>query len=344
MSRATSELSKNPKAPNFFIVGAMKAATTSLAAALADHPGIYMSPAKEPHFFADWPGCDDRLSELLMPYSSSPTSVREHGALRFPDAGSYLGLFADADQQPCRGEASTSYLASRCAPIALKTTFPDAKIIVVLRNMYERTNSGFQFLRSRGREPASTLEEAIEHELEGKRSKWAHAWRHVQLSLYTDQLAKYFDAFGRANVHVIWFEALRSEPGATLREAHSFLGLPHIASELRAENPTRVHQNGPALRLKSALLYLPARRSLRRITPSPVYKYMRSAAAYALRRVDAVGHPPPPITSDNVALLAPIFEPEVDRLEALTGRDLSHWRRDSFPRRSTATSLHRGHG
>ena len=37
--------------PNFFIVGAQKAGTTSLYHYLDQHPQIYMSPRKEPHFF-----------------------------------------------------------------------------------------------------------------------------------------------------------------------------------------------------------------------------------------------------------------------------------------------------
>ena len=37
--------------PNFFVIGAMKAGTTSLWHALRAHPDIYMSPEKEPHYF-----------------------------------------------------------------------------------------------------------------------------------------------------------------------------------------------------------------------------------------------------------------------------------------------------
>ena len=37
--------------PNFFIVGAQKAGTTSLYHYLNQHPQVYMSPVKEPFFF-----------------------------------------------------------------------------------------------------------------------------------------------------------------------------------------------------------------------------------------------------------------------------------------------------
>ncbi len=37
--------------PDFLIIGAPKAGTTALHAALATHPALYMSPVKEPKFF-----------------------------------------------------------------------------------------------------------------------------------------------------------------------------------------------------------------------------------------------------------------------------------------------------
>lgn len=37
--------------PNFYLVGAMKAGTTTIADALASHPDVYSSPVKEPNFF-----------------------------------------------------------------------------------------------------------------------------------------------------------------------------------------------------------------------------------------------------------------------------------------------------
>jgi len=47
----TSKMESTEKWPNFFIVGATKAGTTSLHAYLNDIPGIYMSPVKEPKYF-----------------------------------------------------------------------------------------------------------------------------------------------------------------------------------------------------------------------------------------------------------------------------------------------------
>src|SRR5690242_14321398 len=42
-----------PRLPNFFIIGAPKAGTTSIYHYLDQHPAVFMSAIKEPHFFAD---------------------------------------------------------------------------------------------------------------------------------------------------------------------------------------------------------------------------------------------------------------------------------------------------
>jgi hypothetical protein len=44
---------KKQRLPNFFLAGASKAGTTSLYHHLAQHSYIYMSPVKEPTYFAD---------------------------------------------------------------------------------------------------------------------------------------------------------------------------------------------------------------------------------------------------------------------------------------------------
>ena len=55
--------------PNFLIVGAQKAGTTSLHYYLKQHPQIYMSPRKEPHFFE---GMHWEAAELSLVRSDLP--------------------------------------------------------------------------------------------------------------------------------------------------------------------------------------------------------------------------------------------------------------------------------
>src|SRR4051812_16580249 len=83
--------------PNLFIVGAPKAATTSLYDYLSGHPEVFMCPTKEPLYF-----CPD------------VRSGRNVNRLEHPrDEARYLEMYADAGNAKRLGEATTRYLVSR---------------------------------------------------------------------------------------------------------------------------------------------------------------------------------------------------------------------------------------
>jgi hypothetical protein len=100
--------------PTFFILGAPKCGTTSLAQWLAGHPNIFMSPEKEPHFF----NTDDR--QLIATLNA------------------YEELFRGAcSRHSAIGEASVWYLSSSEAVENILRYQPDARFIVMLRNPVE---------------------------------------------------------------------------------------------------------------------------------------------------------------------------------------------------------------
>ena len=49
--------------PNFFILGAPKSGTTSLYKYLSEHPNIFMSKIKGPHFFSS--DVSDQIKDIL---------------------------------------------------------------------------------------------------------------------------------------------------------------------------------------------------------------------------------------------------------------------------------------
>src|SRR5262249_11013082 len=103
--------------PNFFIVGAPRAGTTSLYIYLKQIPGIYMSPVKEPHYFNHEPGERSR--------------------------DEYLELFRAADTAVAVGEASVGYLRHPDAPLRIRANVPHAKIIMSLRDPVEKVYSQY---------------------------------------------------------------------------------------------------------------------------------------------------------------------------------------------------------
>ena len=106
--------------PDFFIVGAPKCGTTALYTYLKQHPEIFMSPQKEPQFFAN-----DVLGD------------RRHTCTW----AEYLSCFAAARGAKRIGEASVAYLGSPCAPKQIKMFNPAAKIIIMLRNPVDMMHS-----------------------------------------------------------------------------------------------------------------------------------------------------------------------------------------------------------
>jgi hypothetical protein len=108
-------VSPGGRLPNFFIIGAAKSGTTSLYHYLRQHPEIFMSPVKEPRYFAlaghplDFRGPgDERLRQLTT------TTL---------DA--YLQLFAGVRNEPAVGEASVLYLHHEDAAEAIAHHVPE---------------------------------------------------------------------------------------------------------------------------------------------------------------------------------------------------------------------------
>lgn len=101
--------------PNFFILGAPKCGTTSLARWLEAHPQVFFSAIKEPHFFS---------TDLQN------RNVRSEAA--------YLRLFDGAGPEHIAvGEASTWYLFSQEAVPNILKKVPDARFIVMTRDPIE---------------------------------------------------------------------------------------------------------------------------------------------------------------------------------------------------------------
>src|SRR5438309_4897592 len=122
--------------PDFLVIGAPKAGTTALHATLAGHPGLYMSPVKEPKFF---------LSDGPPSAKGGPgdaLTYREH-VWRRED---YEALFEPAPPGALCVESTPLYLYD-CAAIALiRVTLPDARLIAIVRDQLERAHSNWTHL------------------------------------------------------------------------------------------------------------------------------------------------------------------------------------------------------
>jgi GrpB-like predicted nucleotidyltransferase (UPF0157 family) len=287
--------------PNFFIVGAPRCGTTSMYSYLKQHPEIWVSVSKEPHFF----GSD--LSPL-------PGGIREEDL--------YLALFAGAGDRPRVGEGSVWYLASERAPSEIRAYAPDAQIIVLLRDPVQMAYSLYGLYSRTGNEDLATFEEALaaEPERRGGRRVPAGAYFPEGL-LYTEaacnaaRLERYFGVFGRKNVHCIVFDDFVRDTAAVYRRTLEFLGVdPAFQAEL---DPRRATQRVRML-------------AIRQLRDAPE-EVKRRLQLKEMKQHESGGRQPP-LPGELAARLRDLFAEEVRHLGDLLGRDLSAWTRgETFP-------------
>jgi hypothetical protein len=221
--------------PNFFLVGASRSGTTSLWDYLRQHPDIHMPTSlagKEPSFFCD----------LTPPWAENYRTYEQ-----------YLTLFANAGRSKAIGDASTSYLAAPESARRIAERYPDARIIVILRNPVERAYSLYRFLCYWGEESATTFEQALAREPERLGDEAFQ--RRVQLlyycflyyhsGLYSSQLERYFSLFSRERVHVVLYDDLKKDALGVARGLYRFVGVdsdfePDIAVHNQSEYPCSV--------------------------------------------------------------------------------------------------------
>jgi len=180
--------------PNFFIVGAARAGTTSLYRYLSQVPGIYMSPVKEPKYF-----CTE--DEFGM---SAPAPIRAKRK--------YLKLFQGVKNETAVGEASPQYLCDAGAPSLIHEAVPDARIVMSLRDPVERAFSHYLVHQRMGIQPLPA-DEALKLDV------------YVKGGLYTEPVRRYLDLFGSARTKILIFEEFVQHGGASVKEVAGFLGI-----------------------------------------------------------------------------------------------------------------------
>jgi hypothetical protein len=295
--------------PDFFIVGAPKCGTTAMNDYLSRHPDIFIPEIKEVHFF----GRDLAITK---------------GALR--DEAAYLALFAAATE-PRAGEASVWYLYSKTAAEEIHAFNPEAKIIVMLRNPPDMLYSQHSQFLYNGNEDIEDFREALGAEPERKAGRRIPASAHFAEGLlysetvkYAEQLERYFETFGRDNVHVILYDDFRSDLNGTYRALLQFLGVrDDFAPEFTVINPNK--------RARSTLLrdfVQTPPESIKRLSRIFFPRSIRQRVMKGLDKANIRYEARQPLDDALRDELTTRFTPEIRKLEALLGRDLP-WEKDS---------------
>jgi len=204
----------NINLPNLLIVGAAKCGTTSLHNYLKQHPDIFMTEHKEPHFLIN--------SEI--------GERRVHKAVTTLEA--YKKMFETDRDYRYKGESSVMYMAFPEFSInnIKKYLDPDVKIIIMLRSPIERAFAGY--LHNLRYNPAENLsfEEAVDKSEERyhQEEDMTPDTRYLHVGCYASQVESFMNVF-KSNVHVIMYDDYVNNINACLSNVFDFLEIDRIS-------------------------------------------------------------------------------------------------------------------
>jgi hypothetical protein len=305
--------------PNFFIIGAQKAGTTSLYHYLNQHPQVYMSPIKEPFFF------DHEID-------SNGKVVQQHfrghnQAPRFANLEEYRALFRGANGETAIGEASPLYIYAPGTPERIKRYVPEARSIALLRNPADRAYSAFLHAVRIGVEPCTDFVQALRREDERVRNGWHYIFHYRNRGLYFAQLKRYFEAFGRERIGVWLYEDLRDDPASVARSVFRFLGVDDaFTSDTSSKhNPAGVPESQSARAIMRATDTTVG--ALRKVfsPTSSIFPFVSKTRQAVQSRILTE---PPLIDSEIRRELIEGYEEDILKLHELIGQDLSVWLED----------------
>ncbi|MFY0605783.1 MAG: sulfotransferase domain-containing protein [Cyclobacteriaceae bacterium] len=287
------------KIPNFYILGASKAGSTSLNYYLDQHPNIYMGSDKEPEFFQN----DQDYSKGLDWYHNT--------------------YFRNADFNYPVGEASASYLYySKVAERLSSLPVANQRFIVIMRNPIERAYSQYWHQVRRGE--TRSFQAAIDAELAeislNKEVIFEFPPKSYYLgrSLYGAHIKNYLSYFKKEQFLFLFLEELKLNPESVFDKICSFLGV----QEYHGFSTKKVYNSGatsPILvqmnRLKKSSIGRVIRRWDAGFTSSLKRTVLNNSALFSNREKY------PEMNSDLKSKLEEFFSEDVQLLSTLLPDD-----------------------
>ena len=224
---------------NLFVVGAMKAGTTSFVNMLSKSEQIYIPPIKEPHYFVnELPQSIYNPSRFfdLKTYFEKEFPKPIHIA-KLNNSAHYEKLFSLAQpKHKYLVDSSTCYLNSPESAKQIYDYNKNAKIIILLRNPLKRAISHYQMDVGLGRTLRS-FEDEISNEMEEYKKGMLSQWSYLNMSFYNQQVDNFKNYFGD-RLLILHFEKLIKSDREEFLKLHQFLGIESFCS-LPEQNKTR---------------------------------------------------------------------------------------------------------
>jgi hypothetical protein len=299
--------------PNFLIIGAAKAGTSSLYYYLKQHPQIYMPSSrtqKEPDFFA--------LEGEKLEYPGPKGTFKINN--RITDIATYRSLFSNVTNEIAIGEASTLYIYSEKAPERIKHYIPNTKLIAILRDPIERAYSHYLYWAGLGFEPDINFDfaKAIAQEKSRIDKGWNASWHYVQRGFYYIQLKRYFNLFDSNQIKVYLYEDLVKDRLSVAQDIFDFLDVNNsfIPNVEKTHNKTEVPKNQTLNALISR--------------PNPIKAILKFLVPTNLRKniadtIKKQNQGKPKLSPQIRKQLLEVYREDILQLQDLINRDLSNW-------------------
>ena len=291
------------RSPNFFVIGVAKAGTSSLFHYLSQHPKIFTSYVKEPHFLCDEEKYQQGTKWYLDKY------------------------FSGSEGYPARGEATPHYIQLvDVVPPRLRKMVEEqsVRLIVILRDPVERAWSHYLFRRSHMAVEHESFRVLFEKEVERWNREPESRGHYYYPGLYGYQIEKWLEHFPRQKFLFIKFDDFVFKTKAIVHSVFKFIG---VDEDVKIDISNKKNETGkPRFRwLRRAVREIP---NLRQIVKYFVPLHLQHPLRRRLNKFFAVPYEQekPQIKEYDAEIIKSYYDDDIERAEQLTGLDLSGWK------------------
>ena len=289
---------------DFIGIGAPKSGTTWLFYCLGQHPKICLSVPKEIRYFNRV-----NFSKYIRNFQEDNIMNKNHEK----PLSWYENCFKHCSQDLTKGEFSVSYLYDHKAPLLIKQTFPDVKLIVCLRNPIDRAYSSYWQRRNYRNLEKLSFEDAIREHL-----------AYIDCGLYYKHLIRYLNYFRRDQILIVLFDDIVLSPEREIKKVFEFLVVdPAIRLNLGKVSMNKskkawfpfidlIMKDFPNFLIDRNLGYL-----LHLARKLGMRKFLLSLTTRPFEY--------PEMNPNTRLYLRSVFDDDVRQLEKLLNRDLSQW-------------------
>ncbi len=177
---------------DFIGIGAPRTGTSWIFQCLLDHPQVCSIKKKELRFFHKRENYDKGINW-------------------------FFSFFKNCTEDSLKGEYSPSYLSDPQSPFLIKKHFPSAKLIVCLRNPYERAFSHYLINKSVKKIPEISFEQILKHP--------EYFGRYIDKGFYYKQLKKWFKIFPKEQFLILIYKDIKKDPVKFIQGIYKFLDI-----------------------------------------------------------------------------------------------------------------------